>query len=168
MRRFLDRSESVLTYTAVFSIFIMMCLTTVDAIGRYVFNYPLTGAYEITEKYLILAAVFLGVSYSYRGGAFIRVTILMDHLPGRVRIPINYFSQVFSIAYSAALFVASIQQILRSHTQHQTLSSLPLPTWPGSWVISAGLLLASLLLLFDLPRVRTGKSALFKDQSPIA
>ena len=98
MEKFLYRCERVLTYIAVLSIFIMMCLTTADAIGRYFFGRPITGAYELTEKYFMLVTIFLGIAYAYRGGAFIRVGILMDRMPRKVKVPINYFGQIFSIA----------------------------------------------------------------------
>ena len=39
---------------AMVALFVMMCLTTVDAVCRYLLNSPITGAYEITEKYLML------------------------------------------------------------------------------------------------------------------
>ena len=61
----------------------MMCLTSADALSRYAFNRPILGAFEITEKYLMVAAIFLGLSYGYRGGLFIRVTFLVDRLSGR-------------------------------------------------------------------------------------
>ena len=60
----------------------MMCLTSADALSRYAFNSPILGAFEITEKYLMVAAIFMGLSYGYRGGLFIRVTFLVDRLSG--------------------------------------------------------------------------------------
>ena len=59
----------------------MMLLTSADALCRYLLNSPILGAYEITEKYLIVAMIFLGLSYAYRGGVFIRVTFLVDRMP---------------------------------------------------------------------------------------
>lgn len=38
----------------------LMVVTTVDVIGRYIFNWPLRGAFEITEL-LLLALVFAGL-----------------------------------------------------------------------------------------------------------
>jgi TRAP-type C4-dicarboxylate transport system permease small subunit len=35
----------------------MMCLTTVDVVGRYVFNSPVLGAFELTE-FLVLILIF--------------------------------------------------------------------------------------------------------------
>ena len=167
MEKLLHRCEQVLTYVAVLSIFLMMCLTTADAIGRYFFSLPITGAYELTEKYLMLMTIFLGVAYAYRGGAFIRVGILMDRLPARVKVPINYFGQIFSIVYCALLVVASIQQLVRTLQHGTTLASLSfVPLWPGIIVIPVGLLLLLVLILRDLPRVKRGKSALFQDETP--
>ncbi len=64
----------------------MMCLTSADALSRYLLNSPIIGAYEITEKFLMVAAIFLGLSYAYRGGVFIRVTFLVDRLTGTLRV----------------------------------------------------------------------------------
>ncbi len=167
MEKLLQRCEKVLTSLAVLSIFIMMCLTTTDAIGRYFFSRPITGAYELTEKYFMLITIFLGVAYAYKGGAFIRVGILMDRMPIKVKIPINYFGQIFSIVYGAVLVIAAIQQLVRTLRHGTTLASLPwIPLWPGIIVIPIGLLLMCVLMIKDLPLVRKGKSALFQDETP--
>ena len=78
----------------------MMCLTTADALSRYLFNRPITGAYEITEKYLMVATIFLGVCYAYRGGVFIRVTFLVDHLPRAVKLLAHYLAHLLSMRSS--------------------------------------------------------------------
>ena len=70
----------------------MMLLTSADALFRYLFNSPILGAYEITEKYLIVAAIFLGLSYAYRGGVFIRVTFLVDRLPPLWKAAADHFA----------------------------------------------------------------------------
>jgi TRAP-type C4-dicarboxylate transport system permease small subunit len=156
------------TYGAVFSVIIMMCLITADALGRYFLNSPIGGAYELIEDYLMLAAIFLGVGVSYRKGGFIRVTILMERLPNRVRIPINYFAQIITILCALILAYASILNLSRTIAQGTLLGTLPLPKWPGMVFILLGLFLLSLLLLFDLPRVQKGKSSLFRETSPTA
>ncbi len=62
------RCDLALVYTSVVATIVIMGLTSADALSRYLFNRPITGAYEITEKYLMVAAIFLGLSYAYRGG----------------------------------------------------------------------------------------------------
>ena len=166
--RLLDWCERVLTYAAVTATSIMVFLTTADAIGRYLFNRPITGAYEITEKYLMLACVFLGCAYAYRKGAFIRVTILTDHLPRSVMVVINHLVQVLSILYILVMVVASTAQMLRLYGSKMTFNTISEPVWPASALVPVGLLFMLVLMSLDLRKVRKGESALFKEDSPTA
>ena len=164
MENILSRCEKVLTSIAVLSIFIMMCLTSADAIGRYIFNSPITGAYEFTEKYLMLTAVYLGASYTYRGGSTIRITLLVSRLPSSIRMGFNIFAQLFSICYGFFLVVPNIQSLFRTYLQGTTLTSTSFPLWPPYLAIPVGLLLMSFYMLWDLPKVPKGKSALFTEE----
>jgi TRAP-type C4-dicarboxylate transport system permease small subunit len=163
MERVLGRVEKWSTHVAVLSIFVMMLLTTADAIGRYLFSFPLPGAYEVTEKYLMVIAVYLGASYTYRGGSTIRITLLVDRLPRGVKMALQVFAQIFSICYGFFLMVPAVECVLRAYNQKLTLSSPQLPLWVPFTAIPIGLLLMSLFMLRDLPRVRAGRSALFHE-----
>jgi TRAP-type C4-dicarboxylate transport system permease small subunit len=164
MRELLKRCENVLIYLATVSTFIIMCLTTVDAVGRYVFNRPIVGAYEITESYLMIAAVFLGICAAYRDGAFIRVNFFVDRLPRKVRFVLNYFVQIFSILLSLFFLLASIEQTRRKIASGIILGLWSIPIWPAYMIVSIGFFFITLLLVFDLWRVRIGKSDLFKEE----
>ncbi len=165
MQKGLLNIEKALLWVGMIAVFGMMCLTTVDAVWRYLFNSPITGAYEITEKYLMLISIFLGMSYTYRGAGFIRVTILMDRLPKSWKIPINHFAQLFAIVYVAVLIWGTYEYTVRLCRQGTTLGSIySLPQWIGAAFIPLGLLLAGLFLLLDFPRVRKGQSALFSEE----
>jgi TRAP-type C4-dicarboxylate transport system permease small subunit len=163
MQKILSHFEKWSTHVAVLSIFIMMILTTADAIGRYLFSLPLAGAYEVTEKYLMIIAVYLGASYTYRGGSTIRITLLVDRLPHGVKMVLNVVAQVFSICYGFLMVVPAIQSVIRVYDQKITLSSPHLPLWVPYTTIPIGLFLMSLFMLRDLPRVRSGGSALFRE-----
>jgi TRAP-type C4-dicarboxylate transport system permease small subunit len=166
MRKFLERSERILANVAGLSIVSMMCLTTVDAIGRYAFNRPIPGAYETTESYLAVAAVFFGICYAYRGGAFIRVSFFVDHMPPAVKLVLNYFVQVFSILLCAALLMATALQAYRKYGSGIKLSFLPFPIWPAYVLVSVGFLLTTWVMVLDLWKIKKGESNLFKDESP--
>ena len=159
--------ENVLTYAAMAATAIMVLLTSTDAIGRYLFNRPITGAYEVTEKYLMLASVFLGCAYAYRRGAFIRVTIVTNHLRRSVLIAVNHLVQLFSIIYIIVLTFATILQTLRTYASKMTFNSISQPVWPSCAIIPVGLFLMLVLMVLDLPRIRSGESALFKDDAPM-
>ncbi len=167
MQKLLNGCENVLTYAATFATFVMMLLTTADAGGRYLFNRPLTGAYEITTNYLMIPAVFLAMCYGYRSGAYIRVTFLADRLPRKGKLYVDYFVQVVSMLYGVLLIVATYQQALRviaTHTNLSTLESVPLG--PAYVILPVGLFFMSLMMLLDIRKVRKGESSLFSEESP--
>jgi TRAP-type C4-dicarboxylate transport system permease small subunit len=166
MEKLLKGCEKALTSVAVFATFIMMLLTTADAAGRYLLNRPITGAYEITTNYLMVSAVFLAMTFTYRGGAHIRVTFLVDRLPRLVKLVVNHSVQMFSIIYCSALVYATFKQALRTLATGTTLSSIEIPQGPAYLLVPAGLFLASLTMLVDLWKVRKGKSPLFPEESP--
>ena len=167
MQGLINACEKVMLYVSTLSIFVLMLLTTVDAGGRYLFNRPITGAYEITTNYLMIAAVFLAVSFGYHEGAYIRVTFLADHFPPKVKLVVNYFVQLVSVVYGGLLVVATFQQALRIIGSHTALSSLDfIPLGPAYLIVTVGLFFMSLAMLLDLRKVKKGKSSLFREESP--
>src|SRR5262245_54059305 len=163
MQRVLDACERVLTLVAAVATFSMMLLTTADASGRYLFNRPILAAYELTTNYLMIAAVFLAMPYAYRQGANIRVTFLVDRLGGRMRLAIDHFVQLVSVAYCAMLVFAAFQQTRHVMATKTTFVTLDLPLWPAYLLVGLGLCLAAVMMLLDLGEVRTGRSSLFQD-----
>jgi TRAP-type C4-dicarboxylate transport system permease small subunit len=166
IRTWLWRCELTLVYTAVLATFVMMCLTSADAFSRYVFNRPIVGAYELTEKYLMVAAIFLGLSFAYRGGVFIRVTFLVDRLPGAIKLLANYLAYLISLVFCLIVVVATAQQAWRALKDDTTLSALPILVGPAYCLIPLGFLALTVLMLTDLPRVRSGQSFMFREDTP--
>src|SRR5437016_8391189 len=58
----LDRA---LGAAAAILLFCLMALTTADVIGRYIFNWPLRGAFELTEL-MLLTLIFAGLPLASR------------------------------------------------------------------------------------------------------
>ncbi len=164
--KFLSFCEVVLVYAAIAAMAAMMILTSADALFRYAFNSPILGAYEITEKYLMVAAIFLGLSYAYRGGVFIRVTFLVDRLPPAWKIAANHLSHALSLLYCAIFIAATFQQALRSLSDDTTMTVLPILTGPAYMLVPVGFFAMMVLMLTDLPRVRKGNALLFSQEAP--
>jgi TRAP-type C4-dicarboxylate transport system permease small subunit len=168
MRRLIGFCEGVLKYSALACIFIMMCLTTADAIGRYFLGLPVTGAYEITENYLLPISFFFGLTCAYRNGFLIRVTFLVERLPGWGQTILNHIVQVISISYGVILIVSTSRRAIGAIGKGTTLGNLNFPLWPAHVVVSIGLFAVTLLITFDLFRVRNRKSHLFQEDSSAA
>ena len=168
LAKVLSRCELALLYVGVFATFAMMCLTSADALSRYAFNRPILGAFEITEKYLMVAAIFMGLSYGYRGGLFIRVTFLVDRLSGPARLVADYFAFLVSLLFCAVLLWATGVQGFRALHDDTELSTLPILVGPAYCLVPIGFLALTLLMLVDLPRVRRRQSLLFTQEAPSA
>ena len=164
MRRWLDGCEWGLTLSAAVATFVMMLLTTADALGRYLFNRPILAAYELTTNYLMVGVVFLALPYAYREGANIRVTFLVDRLGRTARGVVDHAVQVVSILYCAALVFATFQQARHVFTTGTTFATLDLPLWPAHVGVALGLFVTTVMMLIDLREVRRGRSSLFRGE----
>ncbi len=164
LRRWLDGCERVFTLVAGLATFVMMLLTTADAIGRYCFNRPILVAYELTTNYLMVAAVFLAMPYAYRQGANIRITFLVERLRGTAKLAVDYLVQIVSICYCAALVIATWRQTRHMLSTGTMFATVDLPLWPGYLAVFLGLLLTGLMVLLDLGQVRSGRSSLFSSE----
>jgi TRAP-type C4-dicarboxylate transport system permease small subunit len=168
LANFLGRIERALLWCAVAAAAIMMFLTSADALMRYALSQPIMGAYEITEKYLMVATVFLGLTYAYRGGGFIRVTFLVDRLPPLLRLVADYVAYTLSLGCCAVFVVATALQAVRALEDATTMATLPVLVGPSYCLVPIGFLALTLLMLRDLPRIRRGDALLFsKDESSI-
>ena len=166
--RLFSRVEAALLYLGVLATFAMMCLTSADAFSRYLFNSPILGALEITEKYLMVAAIFLGLSYGYRGGLFIRVTMLVDRLSGKARLAADYFAYLTTLAFCVFMVLATGQQALRGLSEDIELSTLPILVGPAYSFVPVGFLTLTVLMLFDLSRIWHNRSLLLAQEGPSA
>ena len=168
MQNVLRVCERVMLYISTLSTFVLMLLTTADAGGRYILNRPITGAYEVSTTYLMIAAIFMAMSFGYREGSYIRVTLLTSHLRGRVKVAVNIFVQIVSMLYGVMLVIATYRQALRAFEMHTTLSSLDfIPVGPAYVIVPVGLFFMSLAMLIDIPKVSKNQSPLFEEDQTI-
>jgi len=165
MNKLLEMIEQkVMLPAAAVSVFIMCCLTSFDAGARYLLNSPIIGAYEITEKYLMVFCFYLGVNYAYRKGANIRVTLLVSRLPAHIKLSLNYIIQIIAIFYCLFLLVAAIETSLPRMTEKVYLTAYTLPLAPVYIVMPLGLILLNLRMILDLWQIRQGRSGLFVEE----
>jgi len=154
------------TFLAMISVFIMICFTAADAMGRYFLNRPISGAFEITENYLMIFAIYFALAYAYHEGANIRIMFFVSRLSPQVKLVLNYFVQIFSILFIVFLFVSATRMNLgRLKDIVELTKTLSIPVWPAYLIISVSLLFLSLLVFLDLWQVKKGESGLFKETS---
>jgi TRAP-type C4-dicarboxylate transport system permease small subunit len=83
----LDRA---LGFCAAVLLFCLMMLTTVDVIGRYIFNSPVRGAFELTEL-LLLTLIFAGLPLASRADEHVTLDFIDMALGNKGRLRLRRF-----------------------------------------------------------------------------
>jgi len=127
----------------------MVLFVTVDVVGRYIFNHPLKGDYEL----LVLAAGIVGsfgLAYCMISDSNIRIDIVTSHLPQRVRGILNIMAYLFgSIFWALASWRSALFAIQYMET-NRISGMLPIPIYPFAFLVTLGCALLCLVLLFKL------------------
>jgi len=82
------RADAALGGAASTILFCMMLLTFVDVIARYVLNWPVRGAFEITEL-MLLVLIFAGLPLVTHAGEHVTMDLIDRVLGARARSALN-------------------------------------------------------------------------------
>ncbi len=133
---------------AAIALFIMATGVTVDILERYFLGRSTQMAVEVSG-YLLVAIVFLGLSYTQINNAHIKIELLLNILPKPMRKAINAFNLVAFLVYCTILVGLGIRSVLTSYRFKSTSrTSLDITIWPIQLVIPVGLIILILVLLF--------------------
>ena len=97
------RALSILKWTVSCFLFLMMGITFVDVLGRYVFNAPIFGAAEMIQ-FLLAVTVFSGLVLASLQDSHIAVTIFLPKI--RKRIPFGHDLAVAMFSAGGLLLIA--------------------------------------------------------------
>jgi len=92
-------------------LFMMMILTLLDVFGRYLFNSPIMGAYEITELMLVIL-IFAGIPLASANDEHIAVDLIDGVMPP---------------------FIVKVRDILISLTMSVVMGALSISVWHRDW-----------------------------------
>lgn len=154
LSRSFDKVEIMFLKLSQLSILAMMVLTALDASSRYIFDKPIMGAYEITERYLMIILVFLSMSYVQKVDGHIRLDILFEKFSQRLQDALNIFYFLLAallmafIGYEGAI---STYNAIANNLQLSGLINFPL--WLSYIWIPLGSFLITIRLLITIIRL---------------
>jgi len=129
--------ESLLAVLSVTFIIILMFFTAFEIVGRYFFNQPIPGYVEDTE--LIMAAiVFLGIGYTQRVGAHIRMDLVIRKIKGRLYHITESLSLLLGLVAYGIIFIMSFQFTVDAYQVGDVTEYLYTPTWPSKLCVPLG------------------------------
>jgi TRAP-type transport system small permease protein len=164
LERLLLSIEKVLLWIATAAMVTIVVLTTCDALGRYLFNLPIFFAFEVTERYLLIAGVFLAFSFAYRNDVFIRVGFFIEMMPAPVKMFFDHVAQIVTAGYCLFFAYSSLEQSLNGLAEGATMSSVPIPLAPSYFAVPIGFAMLAVLVIYDMAKVKRGKSRLMPPQ----
>lgn len=138
VRKFVKALDRVMMIVCCAGVAAIAGITTLDGLGRYLFNRPIAPAYEITEMYLIVAVVFLAMGFVYKEGGHVDVTLLFDKLPKSVQYVLNKFNALLTLILFFLITVASWRVGVRMIRVGGVMSSVNIPTGPAYFLVVIG------------------------------
>jgi len=108
---------------------IMLLLTYADVIGREILKRPIVANIEMTELLMGLV-VYLGVSLTTRVRGHVRVDILLNVLPQRVRAIADAITLFLCALFVSAMAWRLYERAVVKFTKGDETDLWKIPTWP--------------------------------------
>lgn len=159
--KILRRLSTYLAYIGAFSLFIMMCLTITDVAGRYLFNRPVLGAFEMTE-FLVLILIFSFLAYAQAHKAHINVDLFMMFFPEKLKTIIEIFNHIACLAIMILITWTGFQKAVEVMQAGEASPNLDLPTYPFVFFLVIGCAVMCIEFIRDIVviyRNRKGESS---------
>jgi TRAP-type transport system small permease protein len=128
----------------------LVLVTCVDVVGRYLFNNPLSGAFEMTQV-LLGALVFVALPLTTSKGGHVEVDLFLPLLPRTVA---NGLARFGGGVMAAVLLYFAFRLVLLTEDQFAAgsrTSALGIPMWGLGVIGVASCLLSALIAVMRRP-----------------
>ena len=141
--------SAVLAYVGAFSLFVIMCLTTADVVGRYIFNRPITGVFELTE-YLVLILIFSFIGYTQSQKSHVAVDLLMGKVPEKIKVLIDIGNHVACLILMILITWMGVEKAFDLRAVGEASPNLQIPAYPFAFFLVLGCVVMCIELLRDI------------------
>jgi TRAP-type C4-dicarboxylate transport system permease small subunit len=155
-----SRLETTLGAVSATVLFLMMMVTTVDVIGRYVFNKPLAGGFELTEM-MLAALIYCGLPLVSKRREHIVIDTFDGFMSRAVKRFLDGFADVVCFLALSGIGYLIFRRAARVAEYGDTTSVLKLPLAPVAYLMGVMIVTAALIhlaLIFVPHRADDGKT----------
>lgn len=139
--------EILLGVTSASVLFLMMLVTVVDVAGRYLFNKPLNGGFEMTEM-MLAALIYCGLPLVSQKREHIVVDTLEPFMPAALIRVLDVLADVVCAVVLFGLGYMIYGRAVRVAEYGDTTNVLKLPLAPVAYLMSAMILVAGCIHLW--------------------
>jgi len=138
--------EGALGITSGTVLFLMMMITAVDVIGRYVFNKPLAGGFEITEM-LLAALIYCGLPLVSQRREHIVIDTFDPLMSARVKRTLDVLAELVCSLTLGGIGYLIFRRAARVAEYGDTTSVLKWPLAPVAYLMGTMIIIACLIHL---------------------
>ena len=143
MERIITIINKSLNYFAVIILVGIMIITNIDVFGRFLFNQPLKGTFELTELGLALM-VFFALGYTHLKNEHITIDFIIEKLPPKIQYMYQAFVNILIVFLMIIISFQLWKYSQRLLNSNSTTGDLALPVHLFVLVTVAGTIAFSL------------------------
>jgi len=126
----------------------MMFLTATDVILRYIFNRPITGAYELIE-YMMAILIPFGLAYCALQGGHVSVDLVVSRFPKKTQSIIGSITTLLCLGLFLLITWQNVIYIKEHFESNLTSAVLLIPVYPFVTAVAIGSAALCLVLVID-------------------
>ena len=147
--RIVRRVEMVFAHLSAALIFAVMVIVCTDVASRYLFNDPISWAYDLISLYVMVGLLYLSLGPSYAGDHHIRIDLFVRMTGRRWEPWFRRLQIVLIVPVFVAIAWLALLEAYDAFAAGRVLSGpIPWPKWPISALVCVGsvMLVCRLLL----------------------
>ena len=131
---------------------LMMFLTALDVGLRYIFNSPLSGAFELVE-YMMAIVIPFSIVYCAEERGHVSVELILARFPKKIQVVVDILTTLAALLFTIVVAWQNFLYIGEVYDSHLTSSVLLIPTYPFVIPVALGIGAFALMLLVHLVEI---------------
>jgi TRAP-type C4-dicarboxylate transport system permease small subunit len=132
-----DAIATAAAYAAGVVLVLLMLLTTADVAGRYFFNSPLNGVFDLTH-FAVSIMVYLGLAYCAFRGAHVAIELLYDRLPRAAQGVLNRITNLAGCILFGVIAWRTLVQSVDVREMGEASQMMEIPYFPLYYLVAFG------------------------------
>ena len=128
---------------------LMMFLTALDVGLRYIFNSPLSGAFELVE-YMMAIVIPFSIVYCAEQRGHVSVELILARFPKKIQVLVDILTTLAAMLFTIVIAWQNFLYIGEVYDSHLTSAVLLIPTYPFVLPVALGIGAFALMLLVHL------------------